>query len=219
MIRILLVDDHPSVGEGTKVIIEREADMEVTIVESPIEAIERVENAEFECMLFDLKMPGMNGIELVKKVRSMGVHVPILIYTGHDIGPYFNTLVKAGASGFINKTERKEELIRSIRSAMNGKVLLPISLFKELRRMEVQVEEAKEEEEASEEISITQKEQELLKRLAEGKSNKEIASMYYKSQRTIEYNLTDLFKKLKVKSRAEAVLKSKQWGIIGEEIE
>ncbi|MCD5324311.1 MULTISPECIES: response regulator transcription factor [Pontibacillus] len=225
MIHILLVDDHPSVGEGTKVMIEKEEDMKVTIVDAAGKALPLVEEQEFDVMLFDLRMRGMNGIELVKEVRALGKEAPILIYTGYDIGPYFNTLIEAGASGFINKTEPRDQLILSIRSVLKGKVILPIGLFKQLRRMEVQVEqqvvkeeqEEQPEEEIQEDVSINSKEQKILIEVARGKSNREIASIYYKSQRTIEYNLTEIFKKLQVKSRAEAVLKSKQLGIISDE--
>ncbi|QST01086.1 response regulator transcription factor [Pontibacillus sp. ALD_SL1] len=227
MIRILLVDDHPSVGEGTKVMIEKEEDMQVTIVDAAGKALPLVQEQEFDVMLFDLRMRGMNGIELVKEVRALGKEAPILIYTGYDIGPYFNTLIEAGASGFINKTEPRDQLILSIRSVLKGKVILPIQLFKQLRRMEVQVDqsqgvkeeqvEEEQQEEIQEDVSINSKEQKILIEVAKGKSNREIASDHYKSQRTIEYNLTEIFKKLQVKSRAEAVLKSKQLGIISDE--
>ncbi|KGP91187.1 LuxR family transcriptional regulator [Pontibacillus chungwhensis BH030062] len=224
MIRILLVDDHPSVGEGTKVMIEKEEDMQVTIVDAAGKALPLVQEQEFDVMLFDLRMRGMNGIELVKEVRALGKEAPILIYTGYDIGPYFNTLIEAGASGFINKTEPRDQLILSIRSVLKGKVILPIQLFKQLRRMEVQVDQGgkeeqveEEQEEIQEDVSINSREQKILIEVAKGKSNREIASDHFKSQRTIEYNLTEIFKKLQVKSRAEAVLKSKQLGIISDE--
>ncbi|WP_345240785.1 response regulator transcription factor [Pontibacillus salipaludis] len=224
MIRILLVDDHPSVGEGTKVMIEKEEDMQVTIVDAAGKALPLVQEQDFDVMLFDLRMRGMNGIELVKEVRALGKEAPILIYTGYDIGPYFNTLIEAGASGFINKTEPRDQLILSIRSVLKGKVILPIQLFKQLRRMEVQVDHGvkeeqveEEQEEIQEDVSINSKEQKILIEVAKGKSNREIASDHFKSQRTIEYNLTEIFKKLQVKSRAEAVLKSKQLGIISDE--
>lgn len=225
MIRILLVDDHPSVGEGTKVMIEKEEDMQVTIVDAAGKALPLVQEQDYDVMLFDLRMRGMNGIELVKEVRALGKDAPILIYTGYDIGPYFNTLIEAGASGFINKTEPRDQLILSIRSVLKGKVILPVQLFKQLRRMEVQVDhggkeeqvEEVQQEEIQEEVSINSKEQKILMEVAKGKSNREIASDHFKSQRTIEYNLTEIFKKLQVKSRAEAVLKSKQLGIISDE--
>ncbi|GGD09097.1 response regulator transcription factor [Pontibacillus salipaludis] len=224
MIHILLVDDHPSVGEGTKVMIEKEEDMQVTIVDAAGKALPLVQEQDFDVMLFDLRMRGMNGIELVKEVRALGKEAPILIYTGYDIGPYFNTLIEAGASGFINKTEPRDQLILSIRSVLKGKVILPIQLFKQLRRMEVQVDHGvkeeqveEEQEEIQEDVSINSKEQKILIEVAKGKSNREIASDHFKSQRTIEYNLTEIFKKLQVKSRAEAVLKSKQLGIISDE--
>lgn len=218
LISILLVDDHPAIGEGSKLMIEREEDMAVTIAESPGEALDILQEQEFTIMLFDLRMNGMNGIELTKKVRSAGHASPVLIYTGHDVGPYFNTLVEAGVSGFISKTAPRKELIDAIRYGVDGQAIVPVSLFEQLRKNEVRVEESEELQETAQEISINPKEQEILKEVAKGKSNKEIASLFYKSPRTIEYNLTEIFKKLQVKTRAEAVLKSKQWGIITDDL-
>ncbi|MDQ0300151.1 two-component system competent response regulator ComA [Salibacterium salarium] len=219
MIKILLVDDHPAVGEGSKLMIEKEEDMKVTIVESPGMAIDILHDEHFSLMLFDLRMKGMNGIELTKHVRSIGQTAPVLIYTGHEVGPYFNTLMEAGVSGFISKTSSREELIQAIRYGVDGKAVVPASLLRQLRKMEVRIEETEitSSTEEQQEISINSKEQEILIEVAKGKSNKEIASLFYNSPRTIEYNLTDIFKKLQVKTRAEAVLKSKQWGIIPEE--
>ncbi|WP_163536206.1 response regulator transcription factor [Gracilibacillus sp. YIM 98692] len=219
MISIMLVDDHPVIGEGSKLIIEKEEDMQVTIADSPGKAIDILKDEDFTIMLFDLRMDGMNGIELTKQVRSMGKTAPILIYTGHEVGPYFNTLVEAGVSGFISKTASREELIQAIRYGVEGKAIIPVSLFEQLRKTEVRVHESekKDLEEASE-VSINSKEQEILMEVAKGKSNKEIAQTFFKSPRTIEYHLTEIFKKLRVKTRAEAVLKSKQLGIITEEI-
>lgn len=219
MISILLVDDHPAIGEGSKLMIEREEDMIVTIADSPGKALDLLQEHSFTIMLFDLRMKGMNGIELTKQVRSTGNTSPVLIYTGHDVGPYFNTLVEAGISGFISKTAPREELISAIRYGVKGKAIVPVSLFEQLRKNEVRVEESEEHETPVQDISVTPKEQEILKEVAKGKSNKEIAQVFYKSPRTIEYNLTEIFKKLQVNTRAEAVLKSKQWGIITDDIE
>ncbi|MGY4691436.1 response regulator [Salibacterium sp. K-3] len=220
MISILLVDDHPAVGEGSKLMIEKEEDIKVTIVDSPGKAIDIIHHEDFSLMLFDLRMQGMNGIELTKHVRGMDRETPVLIYTGHEVGPYFNTLIEAGISGFISKTSTREELIQTIRYAVDGKAVVPVSLFRQLRKMEVRVEETGSFPiEEGHEISLNSKEQEILTEVAKGKSNKEIASIFYNSPRTIEYNLTDIFKKLQVKTRAEAVLKSKQWGIIPDETE
>ncbi|UOQ84282.1 response regulator transcription factor [Gracilibacillus salinarum] len=219
MISIMLVDDHPVIGEGSKLIIEKEDDMEVTIADSPGKAIDILKEEDFTIMLFDLRMDGMNGIELTKQVRSMGKMSPILIYTGHDVGPYFNTLMEAGVTGFISKTASREELIQAIRYGVEEKAIVPVSLLEQLRKVEARVQETqKNSVEQANEVSISSKEQDILTEVAKGKSNKEIAEAFFKSPRTIEYNLTEIFKKLRVKTRAEAVLKSKQLGVITEDI-
>lgn len=217
MIQILLVDDHPSVIEGTKLLIEKEEDMEVTVEISPYNAIDLIQMKHFDVMLFDLYMPHMNGIELTKKVLSLDPEAIILIYSGFEIFPHFNSLCEAGISGFISKTSTREQLITAIRCALRRETVIPLSLFRELRRVKIYMEkESKNKKLVS--ITITKREEEILYYVSKGKSNKEIAKLLLIGQRSLEYNLTAIFQKLGVRSRAEAVKKAKELGLLTEEI-
>jgi len=216
MIKILLVDDHPSVGEGTKHMIEQEEDMVVTAIHSAGEALQLIKTQSYDLMLFDLNMPVISGLELSKRVISMDPNTIILIYTGYEIGPHFNMLIEAGVSGFINKASTREQLIDAVRCALRGDAVIPISLLKQLRRNEIRVKKA-EDNQHIEEVSINEKEQEILQEVANGKSNKEIAAQLLMSQRTVEYNLTRIFEKLSVRSRSEAVSVAKKIGLIQNE--
>jgi two-component system, NarL family, competent response regulator ComA len=111
MIEILLVDDHPLVGEGTKLIIENEKDMKVHIETSSLQALEQAKLQSFDVMLFDLKMPEMDGFELTKKVLALDPKANILIYTGFEIFPHLDLLMESGAMGFIPKTATKDQFI------------------------------------------------------------------------------------------------------------
>lgn len=213
LIRVLLVDDHPSVGEGTKNMIEQEDDMNVTVVTSSVKALELLGEEAFDIMLFDLNMPVINGLELTRRVIAINSDTPILIYTGYDISSHFNLLIEAGISGFISKTISHEQLIIAIRAALRGEALIPISLLKQLKRMDTRI-VISESEKSVEDISINQKEQEILQEVARGKSNKEVAQNVLMSQRTVEYHLTRIFGKLNVRSRAEAVVEAKRLGLV-----
>ncbi|AWV34883.1 response regulator transcription factor [Paenibacillus odorifer] len=213
MIQILLVDDHPSVMEGTKMILEQEGDIKVTLANSALEALNLVGSHTFDVMLFDLHIADGNGIDLAKEVLKINADAIILIYTGYEITNKFNLMIESGLFGFISKTTNREQLVAAVRCALRGDVILPHTLVKQLRKvspkgMEINIDQAN--------PKISKKEHEMLTEIAKGKSNKEIAEIVLMSQRSLEYSLTSLFQKLNVKSRIEAAIKAKRLGILKE---
>jgi len=216
VIQILLVDDHPSVGEGTKSMIEQEDDMKVTVITSSMEALEILTRETFDVLMFDLNMPGINGLELTRRVTAVDSDTPIIIYTGYDITSHFNILVEVRVSGFISKTASRPQLITAIRCALRGEAVIPVALLHQLRRHDAQV-DASGDVESLKGISIREKEQAILREIARGKSNREIADTLLMSQRTVEYNLTRIFGKLNVRSRSEAIFEAKRLGLIPNE--
>ncbi|HEY4390482.1 MAG TPA: response regulator transcription factor [Paenibacillus sp.] len=213
MVRILLVDDHPSVGEGTKNMIEQDPDMQVTVLMSAMEALELVEQESFDVMLFDLNMPVISGIELTKRIMKVRPESRILIYTGYEISPNFNILVESGVSGVVSKTATREQLLNAIRCVLRDEAVIPVSLLRQLRRREIRLNQGREEK-SMEEVSINEREQEILQEVSNGSSNKDIASKLLMSQRTVEYNLTRIFEKLNVRSRSEAIVEARRLGLI-----
>lgn len=211
MIQILLADDHPSVMEGTRVMLEQEKDMEVCVASSAREVLELVSSQTFDVMLLDLYMADDNGIELAKQVLSMHPDAIILIYTGYEIQDHFNLMIETGIHGFILKTMSKEQLITTIRYALKGEVILPTSLVRQLRRTTLKVSDGDGEEGM---LTISDREYVILKEIIKGKNNREIAERLLMSQRSLEYCLTKLFQRLNVKSRIEAAMKAKQLGIL-----
>ncbi|XEC96268.1 response regulator [Paenibacillus tarimensis] len=215
MIRVLLVDDHPSVGEGTKHMIEHDPDIQVTIVFSGMEALNKMNEETFDVMLFDLNMPVISGLELTRRVMSVNPDTIVLIYTGYDVAAHFNLLVEAGACGFISKASTRDQLITAIRCSLRGEAVIPVSLLRQLRRSEVRFQHS--DGKVIEEVSINEKEQQILRLVASGNSNKEIAAKLYMSQRTVEYNLTRIFEKLNVRSRSEAIVEANRLGLINDQ--
>ncbi|MNI54656.1 Transcriptional regulatory protein ComA [compost metagenome] len=168
----------------------------------------------YDVMLFDLHIADVSGIDLAKQVLSMQPNAIILIYTGFDFRNHFNLMIETGIFGFIHKTSDREQLATAVRCALRGEVVLPSSLVKQLRRMTFQSTEPINEKQAA--LSINNKEYEMLREISKGKSNKEIAEIVLMSQRSLEYSLTNLFQKLNVKSRIEAVMKAKQLGLLAD---
>ncbi|MFC4779612.1 response regulator [Paenibacillus sp. GCM10023252] len=211
MIRILLVDDHPSVGEGTKTMIEQDPEMNVTVVLSAMEAIDAVQSHSYDIILCDLNMPGISGLELTKRLIQQDPDRRVLIYTGYEISSHYNLLIESGVCGFISKTVSREQLLNAIRCTMRGEAVVPIALLKQLRRNEAKFSRG---EKVVEEVSINEREQSILQEVASGNSNKDIACKLHMSQRTVEYNLTRIFEKLGVRSRSEAIVESKRLGLV-----
>jgi two-component system, NarL family, competent response regulator ComA len=210
---ILLVDDHRSVVEGTKMLIESEPDMNVTIETDVYCVPDLVRLQNFDVILFDLYMPNINGADLARKVLYYVPDAIILIYSGFDIAPHFNLLMESGVSGFIAKTSTREQLVQAIRCAARKEAIVPMQLLKQLRRQEIVLQGEK----ANEKTTISKKEEKLLRELAKGHSNKEISKTLLISQRSLEYSLTELFQKLNVNSRVEAIKKAKSLGILPKE--
>ncbi len=207
---ILLVDDHRSVVEGTKMLIESEPDMRVTIETDVYLVPDLIRLREFDVILLDLYMPNVNGADLARKLLEYVPDAVILIYSGFEIAPHFNLLMESGVSGFISKTSTREELIQAIRCAARKQAIIPMQLLRQLRRQEIVVLG----EPGREPTTITQEEDRLLRELAKGKSNKDISKTLMISQRSLEYNLTELFQKLHVNSRVEVIKKAKSLGIL-----
>jgi two-component system competent response regulator ComA len=211
---VLLVDDHPAVTAGTKLMLEQEGDFEVKVCGPQDDIVNIAVNGQFDVMLFDLRMPGLSGIELSKQVLARRSDAKILIYTGFDILPHFTQLIRLGVIGFIPKTSTQERLIQSVRLALNKETVIPHSLLRMLcddgtsfRRKDA----------VAAPIHLTNREIDILKEVAQGKSNKLISENMHMSQRSLEYALTQLFQKLSVQSRVEAVNRARALGIIFDE--
>jgi two-component system competent response regulator ComA len=207
---VLLVDDHRSVVEGTKMLIESEPDIRVTVETDVYKVSDLVRIKKFDVILLDLYMPHINGADLTRKLLDYVPDAVILIYSGFEIAPHFNLLMESGVSGFISKTSTREELIQAVRCAARKQAIVPMQLLRQLRRQEITVQDGA----GGEPTTISRDEDRLLRELVKGKSNKEISKTLMISQRSLEYSLTELFQKLHVNSRVEAVKKAKSLGIL-----
>lgn len=213
MINVLIVDDHPAVGEGTRAIIEQEDDMKANIVTEIDKFLDIFKENKYEVYLVDLYMPKVNGIELTKMILQDDPDATILIYTGFDLVSHYNLLIEAGVAGFISKTASPEQLITAIRCALREEAVIPLQLLKQLRRIDAGP-SSREGQQNLGEITLSSKEQQILDGISRGLTNKAIAIDLSMSQRTVEYNLTKIFSKLRVSSRTEALIKAREFGLV-----
>lgn len=213
MIKVLIVDDHPVVGEGTRSLIEQEVDMTANVIIESENIVSLIKEEKYDIYLLDLYMPKINGIELTKVILQIEPEAKIIIYTGFDLASHYNLLVEAGVAGFINKTATREQLITSIRCALREETVISLQLLRQLRRVNG-LPSTNEEVQTIGDLSLTGKEQQILDGVSKGLTNKAIAINLSMSQRNVEHHLTKIFTKLGVGSRTEALLKAQEFGLL-----
>lgn len=207
------MDNHEAVGEGIKLLLEQEVDFLVTVVRTGEETLNALSQQTFEILLFDVNMPFLNDQGLVKKVEQLNAEAIKIIYTGYDIEPFFNILIESNVASFVSKTASKENLIMAIRSSLDGNAMIPVKLLRQIKLVESQKNNMEIMNQYIQ-YDLLKNELAVLKLVAIGKTNKEIAENLVVSLRTVEYRLTKIFKKLQVQSRKEAVEKIKKIGLL-----
>ncbi|AAP07869.1 MULTISPECIES: response regulator transcription factor [Bacillus] len=209
MISVLVVDDHVAVGLGTKALIERYDDIEADVFHDSEEIREVMHNKQYDVYLIDLQMPKINGLELSKYILSVQPEAAILIFTGFDVLAHYNLLIDNGVLGVLSKTSSEKEVVNAIRHAVKKEVVLSHQLVRQLRIVE-NASNINVEGEMKNIISLNDEEKMILVEVGKGKTNRELAEILNLSQRSVEYKLTDIFHKLQVSSRMEAVQKAKE---------
>ncbi|MBD1380874.1 response regulator transcription factor [Metabacillus arenae] len=209
--KILVVDDHPAVGEGTKAILETEKDLKVDYLSPPfdIDNLELQNFVEYDVILMDLNLGEINGMEISKKILGINDQVKIVLYTGYDVKDYFEEAIQMGIHGAISKTESKADILHYIKHVVNDEIVIPYDYLKALLK-----EPKRAYEESVGQQALNNREKAILLEVEKGLTNQEIADKLHLSKRSIEYSLTGIFNKLCVGSRTEAVLTAKSKGIL-----
>lgn len=212
MIRVLLADDHALVREGTRRLLEAENDVEVVAeAASGEEAIEAAQRLHPDLAIVDIAMPGIGGIEATRSIKASCPETAVLILSAYDDEPYLIALLEAGAAGFLLKNVHGQELINAVRAVARGEAVLQPSLAeKMMRRLSERPHTIPR---RSAEL-LSEREFDVLKLAARGLPNKEIARRMGLSIRTIHSHLANIFTKMQVGSRTEAVLLALRQGMI-----
>lgn len=201
--RILLAEDHGTVREGIKLLVNAQPDMTVIgEAENGAEAVKKVKDLLPDLIVMDISMPELNGLKATKKIRQTCPKVKILTLTRHMDHGYLQQLVKAGVSGYVLKQSAPTELINAIRAVREGKSYIDPALMQKVMGMFSGRSEALRGENANE---ITDRESEILRLIAWGYSNKEIASRLDLSVKTVEAHKANTMRKLGMTSRIDIV--------------
>ncbi len=201
-IRILLADDHIMVREGTRRILERETDLKVIGEASDgQEAITLADKDHPDVVIMDISMPVMNGIEATKQIKRIAPQIAVLVLTAYDDDQYVFAILEAGAAGYLLKNARGSEVIDAVRRVYAGESVLHPSIAKKVLRQFVRPAIETEKMDV-----ITDRELEVLRLAAQGQSNRQIAEKLVLSPRTVQAHMANIFAKLQVGSRTEAVM-------------
>ncbi len=211
VIRVLLADDHALVREGTRRLLETENDVEVVAeAANGEEAVEATKRLHPDIAIMDIAMPGMGGIEATRAIKESCPETAVLVLSAYDDEPYLMKLLEVGAAGFLLKNVHGQELINAIRAVSRGEpVLQPSIAEKIMMRMSSQPEPQQ-----STPDLLSEREYEVLRLAAKGLPNKEIARRLGVSIRTVHSHLANIFTKMQVGSRTEAVLLALRQGMI-----
>lgn len=212
-IRILIADDHAVLREGMRNLLEREKDFEVVgEAGDGEEAVRLGSELEPDLVIMDIVMPKLSGIEATKLIKQASPSTAVLVLTAYNDIRYIIGLLEAGACGYLLKSARSNEIVGAIRAVRSGEsVLDPAVTHKLLQRVVGLVKEPGEVQTGGQ---LTPREIEILRLAAKGMSNKDIADELFLSLRTVKAHLTNIFNKIGVGSRTEAIIKGLREGYI-----
>jgi DNA-binding NarL/FixJ family response regulator len=201
-IRVLIADDHVTVLEGLAAMIGRQPDM-VVVAEAADgqEAIDLWTIHRPEVTLLDLRMPKLDGVDVIEEIRKRDSSARIIVLTTYETDTEILRAIKAGTKAYLLKDARREELLDCIRRVNRGETCIPASLIEKVAT-------------GLSSEALTGRELNVLELLARGKSNKEIGVSLYISETTVKSHLRSIFRKLNVLSRTEAISVANRRGLI-----
>lgn len=211
MIRILISDDQAIIRDGLEMLLRLERDMEVVgLAQDGAQAEELASAKKPDLILMDLKMPAVNGVEATRRIHARHPNIKILALTTYDDDEWVFDAIRAGASGYLLKDTPREKVIEAIRGTVSGKTYLDPAIAGKFLNQATQ-------ENTLSANAITQKlterEQEVLRLLARGFANPDIAAQLHLSEGTVRNHVSAIFAKLEVSDRTQAAIIAIQHGL------
>ena len=212
MTSVVIADDQELVRAGFRTILELEEIEVLAEARDGLEAVELVRRLRPSVVLMDIRMPGVDGLEATRRINIAGLPTRVLILTTFDLDQYVYEALRAGASGFLLKDLAPEQLVASVRMVVNGDALLAPSITRRL------VERFARRDPASTTTAslsvLTAREQEVLRLMARGLSNAEIAERLFLSEATVKTHVARILPKLGLRDRVQAVVFAYESGVI-----
>lgn len=210
-IRVLIVDDHPLFRDGMHGLLDSVSETEVVgEAASGEEAITLAENLQPDVILMDIKMPGMNGLQAMREILNTSPHIRILIVSMLEDDDSVFAAMRAGARGYVPKGANQAEMLRAIRAVANGEAIFGPGIAQRLigffsaSRLSVAPKIFPE---------LTEREAEILELISKGNTNEEIAEQLVLSLKTVRNHVSNIFSKLQVADRAQAIIRAREAGL------
>ena len=197
--RIIVADDHAIFAEGLKRLLETEYEI-VAVVHNGDDLVDTACELKPDVILADISMPGLNGIEAARKIMDAGISAKIILLTMHQDVTYATTALDEGVNGYILKIAEPSELLVAIREVLKGHLYVSPSMAAEVFSYRSRGGTDK-----KDQVTLTSRQQEILRQLAAGKIAKEIAANLELSQRTVEYHKYRMMQELDIHTGAELI--------------
>ncbi len=213
-LRVLICDDQALIRSGLRMILEAASDVEVVgEAGDGRQAVELAKKEEPDVVVMDVRMPEMDGIEATRSIVGNGINTRVLVLTTFDLDEYVYEAIRAGASGFLLKTAEAERLVDAVRTVAAGDALLAPSVTRRLLdsfaaryQQRAPLDGLK---------RLSEREEEVLKLMARGLSNAEIADQLVVSETTVKSHVSSVLRKLNVRDRVQAVVAAYEGGLAG----
>jgi len=213
--KILIVDDHEVVRDGLRNILLSLENISIAgEAGNGEDAIKLYSSVKPDLVIMDISMPGMNGIEATRIIKEKDPDAKILILTMHDNQEYLNQIIRSGAKGFILKNTDKDELLEAVKTVASGENFFSKDISKLIIDNYIRSAKEQEKNDGFKEVPLTKREIEILKLIASGYSNQEIANILYISYNTVDTHRKNIMHKLSIKNTAGLVRYAIEKGLI-----
>jgi len=214
-IKVLIVDDHRVVREGLSAILKSKEDLDIVgEAQDGQEAVEHVRTLEPDVVLMDVSMPRMGGVEATRIIKREFPHIGIIALTMYEEQQYIFDLVRAGATGYLLKDSDSAQIVKAIQSIYRGESLIHPSVASKILAEFSLLAQKKGKRASWVEHDLTEREITVLRLVADGKTNKEIANALDLSEKTVKNHVRNIFHKLQVYDRTQAAILAIRKGLI-----
>ncbi|MEU1733733.1 response regulator transcription factor [Streptosporangium sp. NPDC020145] len=210
-IRVFLADDHPVYREGLAALLSSMSGIEVVgMAGTGLEAVELATETQPDVVVMDVRMPGLDGIEATRRISAHSPHIAVVVLTMSEEDATLFAAMRAGARGYLLKGANQAEIGRAITAVANGEAIFGPAVARRVAAFLTNGPTA-----SGDHVfpQLTPREREVLSLLAAGRSNAQIASTLFLSQKTVRNNVSNIFAKLHVADRAEAIIRARDAGL------